>query len=151
MPADISALLSEAQWLTKLARSLTRDAAEADDVVQETFAAALRSPPEEDRPPRPWLRRVLLNAVRCGIAVARAASQTKKSASRSASRRARRTTCSNVHGSSRGLIDLVLELDEPYRTTVLLRYREGLTAPAIAERQGIPAGTVRTRLKTALD
>ena len=51
----------------------------------------------------------------------------------------------------RTLTDLVLELEEPYRTTVLLRYREGLTAEAIAKQQGVPAGTVRRRLKTALD
>ncbi len=51
----------------------------------------------------------------------------------------------------RRLAELVLELDEPFRTTVLLRYREGLSAEAIAKHQGIPAATVRSRLKTALD
>lgn len=151
MPADISALLSEAQWLTKLARSLTRDAAEADDVVQETYAAALRSPPETDRPPRPWLRRVLLNAVRM-----RHRSRTRRVAHEELGEQIRepvRTPDDLLERArlEQKLSDLVLELDEPYRTTVLLRYREGLTAQAIAERQGIPAGTVRTRLKTALD
>src|SRR5262249_59913784 len=46
---------------------------------------------------------------------------------------------------------LVAELDEPYRTTVLLRYSEGLSSAEIARHQGIPAATVRWRLMTALD
>lgn len=44
-----------------------------------------------------------------------------------------------------------MALDEPYRTTVLLRYYEGLTAAAIARLLSVPAGTVRWRLSQALD
>lgn len=51
----------------------------------------------------------------------------------------------------RRLAERVLERPEPFLTTVLLRYREGLSAEQIATQQGIPAGTVRSRLKTALD
>ncbi|HET9989462.1 MAG TPA: sigma factor [Kofleriaceae bacterium] len=61
---DVAGILGEAEWLTRLARSLTGSAADADDVVQDTFAAALRSPPDPDRPVRPWLRRVATNIVR---------------------------------------------------------------------------------------
>jgi DNA-directed RNA polymerase specialized sigma24 family protein len=61
---DVAELLGQAEWLTRLARSLTGNAAEADDVVQETYVAALRSPPDPRRPARPWLRRVLVNVVR---------------------------------------------------------------------------------------
>jgi RNA polymerase sigma factor (sigma-70 family) len=45
----------------------------------------------------------------------------------------------------------VLELDEPFRSTVLLRYYEGLSSAEIARRLSIPAATVRARLKTGLD
>jgi hypothetical protein len=48
------------------------------------------------------------------------------------------------------LASLVVALAEPYRATVLLRFYEGLSAADIAARQGVPAGTVRWRLKTAL-
>src|SRR3569833_2816034 len=41
---DVAELLAQAEWLTRLARSLTGDAAEADDVVQDTYAAALHAP-----------------------------------------------------------------------------------------------------------
>jgi len=61
--SDVATLLAEADWLTRLARSLV-GSDDADDIVQETYAAALRSPPDPDRPARPWLRRVMVNVVR---------------------------------------------------------------------------------------
>ena len=51
--------------------------------------------------------------------------------------------------SQRLLADAVAKLREPYRSSILLRYYEGLTAVEIAERQGVPDGTVRVRLKRA--
>jgi hypothetical protein len=45
----------------------------------------------------------------------------------------------------------VLKLAEPYRSTVLLRFIEELSCADIARRHGIPEGTVRRRLKVALD
>ncbi len=46
---------------------------------------------------------------------------------------------------------MVLELEEPLRATVMLRYYEGLSGADIARAQGVPEGTVRWRLKRALD
>ena len=151
MPADVAALLSEAPWLVRLARSLTGDRADADDAVQETYSAALRSPPDDDRPLRPWLRRVLQNAIRMRH--------------RGAGRRAANEAVTELAAEpvrtpeqlleraqlEQRLGERVLALPEPGRTTVLLRYREGLTAEQIAQQLGIPAATVRGRLKTALD
>ncbi|MCP3914695.1 MAG: RNA polymerase sigma factor [bacterium] len=51
---------------------------------------------------------------------------------------------------SRGILDHVLALREPYRTTVFLRYHEGLTPQHIARRQSVPVKTVKTRLTRAL-
>lgn len=151
MPADIAALLAEAPWVARLARSLTGDPAEADDIVQDAYAAALRSPPETDRPIRPWLRRVVVNLVRMRhrAGVRRAANEPVIEAQAEPVR-----TPDELLARAeleRRLAELVIALDEPYRTTVLLRYREGLTAEQIAKQQGIPAGTVRGRLKTGLD
>ncbi len=151
MPADITTLLTEAHWLERLARRLTGDPAEADDLVQDTYAAALRSPPDTDRPIRPWLRRVAINLVRMRhrVQVRRVATEsvveTQAEPVRDPEQLLERARL------ERRLAELVLELDEPFRTTVLLRYREGLRAEQIAEQQGIPAGTVRSRLKTGLD
>src|SRR4029079_16534793 len=46
---DIERLLAHADWLRALATYLVRSPAEADDLVQETFVAALRSPPDPAR------------------------------------------------------------------------------------------------------
>jgi protocatechuate 3,4-dioxygenase beta subunit len=53
--------------------------------------------------------------------------------------------------TQRLLARLVGELDEPYRSTVLLRFYEGLSSAEIARAHKIPPGTVRFRLKIALD
>src|SRR5690348_10304935 len=54
-------LLAHAAWVRRLAGALVGDAHVADDVVQDTWLAALRHPPAADRPVRPWLARVVAN------------------------------------------------------------------------------------------
>src|SRR5262249_38297160 len=49
------------------------------------------------------------------------------------------------------VLSAVMTLDEPYRTTVLLRFVEYESEAAIAARLGVPIATVRTRLRRALD
>lgn len=61
-PVDTSELLAHATWLRRLARSLVREG--ADDLVQDTWVAALRRPPDGERSVRPWLRTVLINVAR---------------------------------------------------------------------------------------
>ncbi len=51
----------------------------------------------------------------------------------------------------RRLAELIEALEEPYRHTIFLRYFEGLSAADIARAHHVPEGTVRWRLKTAVD
>ncbi|MFT3700677.1 MAG: sigma-70 family RNA polymerase sigma factor [Kofleriaceae bacterium] len=147
--SDVTALLAEADWLTRLARSLV-GSDDADDIVQETYAAALRTPPDPDRPARPWLRRVMVNVVRM-----RHRGRVRRDAREQASetREPVRTPEQLLERArvERTLADLVIELPEPLRSTVLLRYREGLGAERIAEQQGVSVATVRRRLTDALE
>src|SRR5688572_26651647 len=142
-------LLAHTDWLHGLARALAGDA-NADDVVQETYEIALRTPPKQAGPLRPWLGGVARNVARM--------------ATRGRVRRERREQAVPVHDDvpspealyARAQIQqkvnrLVLELNEPLRSTLLLRFFEGLSAADIARAQGIPAATVRSRLKDALD
>ena len=57
-------LLDHLDWARALARTLVRDEATAEDLVQDAFAAALRRPPTERGKLRGWLGRVLGNAAR---------------------------------------------------------------------------------------
>ncbi|MEO8699110.1 MAG: sigma-70 family RNA polymerase sigma factor [Kofleriaceae bacterium] len=144
-------LLVHASWLRGLALRLVRDADVADDLVQDTWVATIRRAPETGEPVKPWLATVLLNALRMRL--------------RGEGRRSMREQATLLAGdevpspevmvaraeAQRTLVDLVLRLDEPLRDVVLLHFCEGITLADIARAQGIPAGTVRWRLKTALD
>ncbi|MBK7875611.1 MAG: sigma-70 family RNA polymerase sigma factor [Planctomycetes bacterium] len=140
-------LLSEAEWLGTLARRLVSDPSEADDLAQDTWIAALRRPPERERPLRPWLARVARNFARMrGRKVApRASFDDAESAGLGPDELSARLE------AQRALLDALRELREPYRSTVLLAYFEHRSSEEIAERQGVSASTVRWRLKTAVD
>jgi RNA polymerase sigma-70 factor (ECF subfamily) len=153
---DPHALLEHAAWLRRLALSLVGDRAAADDLVQETWVAALRRPPDDARPLRPWLRRVLENAARFRWRgdTNRATREQRAAVAAVASGADATPTSEELlerHQTQQLLARLVSELEEPYRSTILLRYAEGLEPSEIARRQGVPAGTVRWRVKEGLD
>ncbi|MBV8762687.1 MAG: sigma-70 family RNA polymerase sigma factor [Deltaproteobacteria bacterium] len=142
-------LLAHSEWLTRLARALVGDG-DAGDVVQETYEVALGKGRGREGSLRPWLGGVARNVARMGV--------------RGRVRRERREQAVPVHDEvpspeqlvARAQVQqqvnrLVLELHEPLRSTLLLRFFEGLSAAEIARAQGIPAATVRSRLKDALD
>jgi len=151
MAADnLAALLAHADWLRDLARKLV-GGADADDAVQETFVAALRSPPAPDLPAKPWLARVLRNASRMAHRSDErrtwredAATQIAAPASSVADTIARAETF-------RTLVELVLALDDPYRSTLVRHYFDGESFAAIARRDRIPEATVRGRHRQALE
>jgi RNA polymerase sigma-70 factor (ECF subfamily) len=153
--ADISQLLQHASWMRRLARSLTGDDAAADDLVQETWMAALRSPPRAGETVRPWLGRVLRNVRVTGFRRdSRRARRHEAVAAAEATVTAANPTSDRLLETmqqQRQLSELVLALDEPYRSTLLMRFYEELSAADIAARLNVPAGTVRWRLKTGLD
>jgi RNA polymerase sigma factor (sigma-70 family) len=62
-PAPLDGAFREHErFLWGVCYRMTGDAAEADDLVQETFARAIeRPPPDAGRPWRPWLARVAMN------------------------------------------------------------------------------------------
>jgi RNA polymerase sigma-70 factor (ECF subfamily) len=65
-PADLARVFDEnRRFLFALCYRMTGSAADADDLVQETFARALASPPARTHEPwRPWLVRVAMNLSR---------------------------------------------------------------------------------------
>src|SRR5262245_54610429 len=136
-------------WIRRLAYALVKDADVADDISQETWLAAHDRLPA-DRPLRPWLARVVLNVTRM-----RSRAETRRDAREAAvpvlPAEPQTDALVDRVALQRALVDAVLALAEPLRTTVLLHYFEGLSSAAIARPLGIPDGTVRRRLKDALD
>jgi RNA polymerase sigma factor (sigma-70 family) len=148
--ADIATLFHESAWLRRLAMSLVRDDAEADDLVQETWVLALRHPPRAGQTVRPWLAEVLRNVMRARF---RSAGRRARREDASVDKDAQVTSPEELLGaveSQRKLADEVIRLAEPYRTTLLMVFYDGLTPTEIATRERVPAGTVRWRLKEGL-
>lgn len=142
---DLERLLRHADWLAALARRLVTDAA-AEDLVQDTWVAALRNPPDPKRPARPWLATVARRLA--GMRLRREGREPELE--REGTAPAAREVVERIE-QERHLVELVLGLDEPYRDVVLLRYYRGFSAARIARMTGVPAATVRTRLRRGLE
>src|SRR5262245_47221886 len=145
---ELERLLEQREWLRTLARALV-GADEADDLAQETWLAALRHPGARAEP-RAWLAGIARNLAH-GL---------RRSRGRRAEREPRGARAESLPSTD----ELVEHLDtvqrlarelaalrEPFRTTLYLRFHEGLAAEEIARRQGLAAGTVRWRTKAGLD
>lgn len=144
-------LLAERTWVAALARRLVRDPGAADDAVQDVSLAAMASPPDE--PSRGWLATVLRNAVRMR---ARGESRRESRETRVAAGDADRAAPSSHEIVARAeehrrVVDAVLALEEPYRTTVLLRFFDDLPPADVARRTGVPLETARARIRRAQD
>jgi RNA polymerase sigma-70 factor (ECF subfamily) len=148
----LEALLGQAGWLRALALSLLHSGPDAEDAVQDVWTAALRSPPDGARPPRPWLAQVLRNVVRSDAREARRRQRREDESAGLSSREAAPAADGVLERMQlhRRVAGLVMALEEPYRTTLLLRFYEGRAAVDIAREEGLPDGTVRWRINEGL-
>jgi RNA polymerase sigma factor (sigma-70 family) len=144
-------LLAHTEWLARLARAFVGDAA-ALDVVQDTYEIALSKPPRREGPLRPWLGGVARNIAWMArrSRVRRERRELHDAAAPAEAIPTPEELVARVEMHQR-VARIVLELPEPLRGTLLLRYFEDMSAADIARAQGIPAATVRSRLKDALD
>jgi RNA polymerase sigma factor (sigma-70 family) len=142
-------LLAHGEWLRRLAAHLLRDAPDAEDLVQDSWEAALRSPPDPARPVRPWLAQVLRNAVqsRRRGSVRRAARERAAVVDSDATSPEELLERARLHER---IVHLLNTLEEPYRTTLLLRFHDGRGAADIARTTNVPAGTVRWRVSEGI-
>ena len=152
-PADL--LDAHGDWLRRLARALVRgDRAAAQDLEQSVWEAALRSPPREDRPVRAWLGRVLINRMRADHRQEQRRLAREAAAAAVAPRADEAPSAEQLHELAqvqRRLLVALEALDGPFRQVLHMRYFQGLEPVEIARRLALPGGTVRWRLKAALD
>jgi DNA-directed RNA polymerase specialized sigma24 family protein len=125
---DLARLVRETSWIRALARSVVADAHLAEDLAQDTVAAALTAARAQRGPVRSWraylaasLRRRLFEHRREGAARA-------QREHRSARPEALPSTLAMVEraGLQRDLVQAVLELEDPYRSAILWRFFEEL-------------------------
>jgi RNA polymerase sigma-70 factor (ECF subfamily) len=130
--------------LRRYARALTRDAEAADDLVQDTLLRALRSEHLfHGGEIRSWLYTILTNLNRNRL--------------RSLSRRPSITSIDDndvldAPGSDGGARDIeraLASLVDDQRVALLLVVLEGLSYREVAEVQGVPIGTIMSRLSRA--
>lgn len=145
-----SELATHSEWLHRLARALVGEG--GDDIAQDVMAVAIAQPPKQPGPLQPWLAGVTKNLARMSR--------------RGRQRRERREQVFDAGLATspptpEELVErarahqqvsrIVLELPEPWRSVVLLRYFEDVSAADIARLQGISAATVRGRLADGLE
>lgn len=131
----------------RLARAILLDDAEAEDAVQDACLAAWRqrSSLRDHGAFTTWFDRILINGCRD-----RLRSRQRRQV-RAISLQAAWRESSEAPASGDARLDAALEeLDLEHRLVVLLRYWLDLPLEAIAERLGIPTGTVKSRLHYAL-
>ena len=129
--------------LRRYARALTRDVETADDLVQDTLVRALRSEHLfHGGDTRAWLYTILTNLNRNRL--------------RSLSRRPvlapikdSDATTAGPDSGGRDISRALNDLAEDQRAALLLVVLEGLTYREVAEVQGVPIGTVMSRLARA--
>jgi RNA polymerase sigma factor (sigma-70 family) len=147
---NLEELLQHASWLKNLARSLVKDPDLADELVQKTWVKALEHPPRHAGNPQNWLARVLRN----GIYSRHRAEQRRLAREGRVSVAAGEEIAHEIveRGEmSRLLGEAVMRLNEPFRSTILMRFHEGMTPKEIAQLTGVAAATVRTRLKRGIE
>ncbi|MEW6744757.1 MAG: sigma-70 family RNA polymerase sigma factor [Planctomycetota bacterium] len=140
-------LRAHGRFVRRIACGLLRDEHLAEDVAQSTWLALLERPPRDRGRLRSWLGTVARNIA---LRVRRAEGRR--------SRREAVAVRSAVNDSAsperelmlRSVVDAVLGLREPYRSTILMRFYENLSIKEMAAREQLPEDTVRSRMRRAL-
>ena len=146
----IEALIEHEGFVRSLAKSLVSDHALADDLAQDTWVAALRRPPTGRGAVRGWLARVMRNQLRNRLrGDARRYDRETVVARDEIDDRTR--TLQDRLGTQQLVVEAVLALPQKLRSVVLLHFYDGISLAEIARRRGVPAATVRSQLKRALD
>lgn len=130
--------------LRRYARALTRDAEAADDLVQDTLVRALRSERLfHGGDVRSWLYTIITNLNR---------NRLRSLARRPALMPIEDADAPEAAGPEAGARDIeraLATLAEEQRTALLLVVLEGLSYREVAAVQGVPIGTVMSRLARA--
>lgn len=142
-------IASHQDWVRDLAQSLVGDPFLAEDLAQESLAAAMKNPPDASKPTRPWLYRVVRNHI--------------SQYWRGEFRRRRReklwreqevpepAECLDRAAIKQLLHKALADMAEPYQSTIRALFLDGLKGTEVAKQQGIPVQTVYKRRERGLE
>lgn len=149
-PTSAETLLAHLDWIRRLARQMVAETDAADDLAQEACVVALHRQPRDATRFRQWIAEVMRNALRerrrgAARRDAREADVARAEAQESTGRIVERVTL------QRELVQAVLELEEPFKSAILLRFFENLPPREIASRLGTTVNTVNSRIGRGLE
>ncbi len=140
-------VLEHRTWMRGLALQLARDPDLAGDLEQDTWLKLLGKPPRRDVNLKPWITTVMMNTARNGYR-----GRQRRSVREHEWSRTRDTT--ERPGLDREVVEDLLtalgRLDERYRDVLVLRFYGQFSPKEIGAQKAIPAATVRTQLRRAL-
>jgi RNA polymerase sigma factor (sigma-70 family) len=147
---SIDELLAHAGWVRDLAAALMSDPSSADDLVQDTWVAAMRQPPSASVSARPWLARVMRNLAQDRWRAESRRSRREAVVARPEALAAEREPVAEFE-MHRTLVEALAQIEEPQRATIIRRYFQGLSASDIASIDHISLRTVQDRIRRGLD
>lgn len=147
---NYEAVLEHVTWVQRLAYRLCADAAQAEDVSQESLLSAFREPRRQGSALRHWLVGVVRNQARMAR---RRAQRRDRAETRANPPEAPPSAADLVEriATQRTVVTAVMELPEIYRTALLRRYFDDLGPGEIAAAEGVPEATIKTRLRRGLE
>ena len=137
-------LLEDPAWLARIAQH-ANGTIDPEDLVQETVVKLLEQPPRDPGAVHAWTSRVAGNTA----AKQRRSDQRRRHREEVIARNEALPEASEDIELEEMQIEIaraVAELDEPFRSAILLRFFEGVSPSEIAERLDVPAVTVRSRI-----
>ncbi len=142
-------VVPELEVMLRVARSLTRNAADAEDLVQDTLVRAYRAIDRFDgQYPRAWLLTIMrnthINSAR------RRRPELLRDPDNAPEQPAEERTDDIIEQQIDGrILETLDELDEPFRTIIELVDIDGLSYAEAADVLDVPVGTVMSRLHRA--
>jgi len=147
---DLQGLLAEDQWIRRLARRLVGDGHASEDLVQDTWVAALDAHHPEPRNLRPWLRGILRNLWIDDKRAERARGVRERAAARDEALASTSELVAELE-LRRNVAEALLALEEPYRRALYLRFFKDQSLAAIAAREGLALSTIHERIQQGLE
>ena len=139
----------------RLALSIVGDPAEANEITQETFIAALRALPsyQEQQSFRAWLYKIALNHSRSHLRKRKALERLRTTLTSifqvETQKQVLPEEAAIQNEREASIWSTLNRLDERYRTVVILRYFHELSIAEISEVLSVNEGTIHSRLYSA--